>query len=199
MKKAYTIGVIVMGILSRLFGAEKEEFPPIPKWAPSIPAPIDLIADRFAYYTDHKRDFVVFSNGTCVLVADGLSDAEATKEAKEVIAKIFNYHPDMNPLPMDDGNILVQYNHPAVNVVLSEIVSNNWKEIQTRHLDALTKSEVMITPLGPNKFDDFGMKALFGRCYFFMDAKHPHVTKIVRKSTDIEHVPPGGRCEAPRP
>ena len=49
--------------------------------------------------------------------------------------------------------------------------------------DALATSEVLITPLGPSKFDDFGKKALFGRCFMFMDAQDPKVVKIVRKAT----------------
>ena len=88
----------------------------------------------------------------------------------------------MNPLPMKDGNVLVQYNHPAVNLVLDSLASKNWKVIEQRHLEALTTSEVLITPLGPNKFDAFGMKALFGRCFMFMDAQALNVLRVVRKT-----------------
>jgi hypothetical protein len=115
------------------------------------------------------------------IVSDGLSDDDARKEATATLAKIFNYHPDMNPVKMDDGNILVQYNQPAYNVVLEEIGKKNMKTIEANHQKALARAEVLITPLGNNKFDEFGMKALFGRCYFFMDAKKPIVTKVVRK------------------
>jgi hypothetical protein len=48
------------------------------------------------------------------------------------------------------------------------------------HLEGLTKSEVLITPLGPNKFDDFGKQALLGRAYMFMDAQHPKIKAIHR-------------------
>jgi len=171
-----------MGILGSLFGTDKKDFPPLPKWNPSIVMPIDKVIDRFTYYTDGKNDFVVFSRGTCVIVPDGLSDEDAKREARETLDKILNYHPDMNPLNMDDGNILIQYNHPACNIVLSEVVSNNWEEIKAKHQDALTRAEVLMTPLGPNKFDDFGIKALFGRCYFFMDATQPEPTQVIRKT-----------------
>ena len=170
-----------MGILGSLFGAEKKDFPPLPKWNPAIVMPMDKVIDRFAYYTDGNKDFVVFSHGTCVIVPDGLSDEDAKRDASDTLDKILNYHPDMNPLNMDDGNILIQYNHPACNIVLSEVVSNNWEEIKERHQDALTRDEVLITPLGANKFDDFGIKALFGRCYFFMDATNPVTKAVIRK------------------
>ncbi len=205
MKKILTIGTIALSFLSGLFGCKKEvvkdispnpdgepeiktlldnaskDFPPVPKWMPEIEMPLDLIVDRLKYYTDGKVDFVVFSHSTCVIVSDSLTDAEAKAEAVQTLAKIFNYHPDMNPTNMDDGNILVRYNHPACNVVLAEVTDRYWREIDGKHQSALARDEVLMTSLGPNKFDDFGKKALFGRCYFFMDAKNPVVSRIVRK------------------
>jgi hypothetical protein len=81
---------------------------------------------------------------------------------------------------MKDGNITVQYNHPAMNVVFERVAKENWSEIERNHQDALAAHEVLITPLGQNKFDDFGKKALFGRCFMFMDAQEPIVERIVR-------------------
>jgi hypothetical protein len=162
------------------FLKKKPKLPPVPDWKPSIRQPIDRIVERMLHYTDSKRDLAVFENGTCIVLPTGLSDAEAEVFAKEVLSKIFNYHPDMNPMPMKDGNILVQYNHPAVNVVLSDIATEHWSEIDKNHQRALATSEVLITPLGQNVFDEFGKKALFGRCFMFMDAQRPVVTKIVR-------------------
>jgi hypothetical protein len=86
----------------------------------------------------------------------------------------------MHPLNMDDGNVLVRYNHDVANVVLASVVKSNLDEIDKRHLDALTADEVLITPLGQNKFDAFGKSALFGRCYMFMDAQEPIVASIER-------------------
>ena len=162
------------------FLKKKTKFPPVPAWKPSIRQPIDRIVERMLYYTDRKRDLALFANGTCVVLPDGLSDEQAGAYAKDVLSKIFNYHPDMNPTPMDDGNILVQYNHPAVNVVLSDFAAEHWLEIDRNHQRALATSEVLITPLGQNVFDEFGKKALFGRCFMFMDAQQPVITKIVR-------------------
>src|SRR4051812_20113406 len=162
------------------FFKKKPKFPPVPEWKPSICQPIDRIVERMLHYTDGKRDIAVFQNGTCVVLPAGLDDAQAEAFSRECLSKIFNYHPDMNPMTMKDGNILVQYNHPAVNVVLSDIVKEHWSEIDSNHQKALATSEVLMTPLGQNVFDEFGKKALFGRCFMFMDAQRPVVTKIVR-------------------
>lgn len=155
----------------------------MPDWTPEIVQPLETIVDRIQYYTDGKKDFAVFKYGTCVLLDDALSDENADVFAKQVLSQIYNYHPDMNPANMDDGNILVRYNHPAVNVVLEDHVSRYWDVIDGNHQRALTTDEVLITPLGNNVFDDFGKKALFGRCFMFMDAQNPEIIQIVRKAT----------------
>lgn len=156
------------------------EFPPVPKWAPSFAQPLDKVVDRISYYTDKRRDFAVYRNGTCVILPDGQTDSEVHSFANNVLNEILNFHPDMNPTPMDDGNILVLYNHPAANVVIRDIAMDHWNEIETHHLDGLAPSEVLLTPLGPNKFDEFGMLALLGRAYMFMDAKSPEIIQIER-------------------
>lgn len=155
-------------------------FPPVPKWKPSFRQPIDRVVERMAYYTDQKRDIAVFANGTCVVLNDGLSDAAAAEFALSTLHDIFHAHPDMTPHPMDDGNILVTYSGPAANVVLRDIAELNWPEIEDRHLDGLATSEVLITPQGSNVFDAFGMQALLGRAYMFMDAQSPEVIEIRR-------------------
>lgn len=160
----------------------KKVFPPVPDWKPEIAQPIESIIERLKYYTDNKKDLAVFKNGTCVVLDDNLSDSDAQQFAKEVLHQIYNYHPDMKPMNMDDGNILVQYNHPAVNIVLDSHAKEHWNLIDKNHQRALSTDEVLITPLGNNVFDDFGKKALFGRCFMFMDAKKPEVITIVRKT-----------------
>lgn len=159
-----------------------KRFPPVPDWQPTIVQPLDRISDRIRYYTNGSKDFAVFTHGTCVILEDGLSDAQAEQFAKDALHKIFHAHPDMNPLNMDDGNVLVRYNQPAVNVVLTDIAQENWPEIDTRHQQALATHEVLITQLGSNRFDDFGKKALFGRCFMFMDAQNPKVVRLERRA-----------------
>lgn len=157
-------------------------FPPVPKWRPSFSQPIDRIEERFGYYFDRGRDFAILENGTCVLTEAGLSDDAAAKAAIQTLSLIYNYHPDMKPSDMDDGNVLVSYNHPAFNVVLSDVAKAHWQEIETRHQDGLATDEVLITPLGQNVFDELGKKALLGRCYMFMDAQAPKVIRIKRRA-----------------
>jgi hypothetical protein len=176
---------------------DTSDFPPVPEWRPSIVQPLERIIDRVIYYTDGARDFAVFENGTCAILPDGLSDEEVVTRATAILDEIIHYHPDMRPAPMDDGNILVQYNQPALNVVLRDVVEANWPEIEANHLRALARAEVLITPLGPNKFDAFGMASLFGRCYMFMDAQSPRIVRIVRRQvpsagTTTPEAPAGG-------
>ena len=156
--------------------------PPVPAWRPSIVQPLDQIIDRIRFYTNGQRDIAALTHGTCVLLPDGLSDTEAETFSFEVLSKIFNYHPDMNPIPMKDGNVLVQYNHPAVNLVLSSVATEHWSEIDRNHQQALATHEVLMTPLGSNVFDEFGKKALFGRCFMFMDAQEPRVVRVARRA-----------------
>ncbi|WP_160119590.1 hypothetical protein [Rhodovarius lipocyclicus] len=154
--------------------------PPVPAWRPSFAQPLERVIDRLAYYANGRKDFCVFRHGTCVLLPEGLDDAAARAFALEVLARIFHYHPDMSPNPMDDGNITVSYNHPAVNVVLADVAREHWPEIEARHLDGLATAEVLFTPLGRNTFDDFGKQALLGRAYMFMDAQAPEIVQIRR-------------------
>ena len=159
-----------------------KRFPPVPDWQPSIVQPLDLIVDRLKCYTDGARDFAVFTNGTAVILPSGLSDEQAVSHATESLHKVFHAHPDMHPMNMKDGNVLVRYNHDALNIVLHEVSVANWHEIKQKHQGALATDEVLITPLGHNKFDELGMKALFGRCFMFMDAQAPNVIRVERSA-----------------
>lgn len=158
-----------------------KRFPPVPDWQPTIVQPLDRISECIRTYTNGLKDFAVFAHGTCVVLEDGLSDEQAIQFAQDVLHNILNAHPDMNPLEIDDGNILIYYNQPAMNVVLVDIALKNWPEIDKQYLQALATDEVLITELGPNRFDDFGKKALFGRCFMFMDAQNPKVIRVERR------------------
>lgn len=156
------------------------QFPPAPDWKPEIRQSLDRITERIRVYTNGSRDFAVFSYGTVAILPNGLSDAEAEKHAKQSLHNVFHAHPDMNPMNMKDGNILIQYNHDVASLALCDVLEEHWAEIDKQHQRALATSEVLITPLGSNAFDDFGKKALFGRCYMFMDAQTPVVVRIER-------------------
>lgn len=72
-------------------------------WSSSIPRTVET----YAYYTNRKALFVVFQYGTCVQLEPGSKSPEA--DAKTVLQKIYHFHVDFNPLPMDDGNWLISY------------------------------------------------------------------------------------------
>lgn len=158
-----------------------ERFPPAPDWRPDMALPLDKMVERLRFYTNGKCDLAVFTHGTSVILPDDLSDEDAGAYAMDVLSKIYHYHPDMNPTPMKGGDVLVRYNHPAANLVLDEVAQLHWAEIERNHLRALATHEVLMTPLGQNVFDDVGKKALFGRCFMFMDAQSPRIVRIVRK------------------
>lgn len=158
----------------------REQFPPVPDWRPEIHQPLEKVIERFAFYTNGTRDFAVFTNRTVAILPSGLSDEQAREHALGALQGVFHAHPDMNPMNMKDGNVLVQYNHDVASLALAEVVEDNWAEIDAKHQQALATHEVLITPMGQNKFDDLGKKALFARCFMFMDAQLPEVVHLHR-------------------
>lgn len=156
------------------------DFPPKPSWVPEFSQSIEDVSERCHTYLNKSLSIVVFENGTCVALENVPSEELAFNSAKEILEKIINFHPDMNPLEMKDGNVLVQYNHPAFNVVLKSTFENHRNNFVEDHLKGLTRDEVLMTPLGPNKFDEFGMKALYGRSLMFLDATNPVMVKFLK-------------------
>lgn len=163
--------------------------PSVPAWQPSIRQSLFRIIECMQYYTDHSQNFVLLEHGTCVLIADGLTDEQAEWAAKECLYRICHAYPDMRPLRMEDGNILVRYRDSVLNLVLDETVRKHGTEIVRHHREALAADEVIMTPNGANLFDDLEMLALFGRCFMFMDAQNPKVVHIERRAvTETEMV-----------
>lgn len=72
---------------SRGLAEVSKSFPPVPKWRPTFKQPLDQISERLHYYTNGKRDFVVFENGTCAIVADGLFDQAASAAATDILSQ----------------------------------------------------------------------------------------------------------------
>ena len=152
-----------------------------PKWKPDLPVNIPRVTQTFAYYTNRKAPFVVFQHGTCVQLAPGSKTFEA--DARSVLNKIYHFHVDFNPLPMDDGNWLISYPQPAYSIVFKEEVKKNRTYIEQHHLEGLVPEEVMIGPKGQvNKFDLPAKIALFGRARLFLDITTPKVVKIYKPS-----------------
>lgn len=158
-------------------GKIPDGFPPKPKWKPNLPVDIERTIQTFAYYSDKKRTFAVFQNGTCVLVPDGASNVESA--AKEILDKVYNYHPDFNPQLMDDGNFMVSYSQPAYSVVFKDEFEKNRDYIEQNHLDGVVRAEVLLNAkCQQNKFDDIGKIGLLARSRMFLDAQNPVVVKI---------------------
>ncbi len=154
----------------------------LPNWKPDFAISIDQVLDRMKHYSDNETDILVFEHGTAVLLPPNLKDTEANEFAKNVLSEIVSDYPDMNLINMDDGNMLIKYFHPAFNVVINDYANQHIEKIKQHHLNALAGEELLITPLGNNKFDATGMKALYGRSFMFMDAQHQKIAKIYRHS-----------------
>ncbi len=78
MRRSFIAGLLALiGMGKTSATGMDKKFPPVPAWRPSFKQPLDRIADRISYYCDGKRDFVVFANGTCVILDDGLADTGA--------------------------------------------------------------------------------------------------------------------------
>ncbi len=154
------------------------DFPPKPTWKPNVPVDIDRTVETFAYYTDQRARFAVFEHGTCIAVADGITDIES--HAKTVLDKIYNYHPDFNPLEMDDGNFMVTYSQPgSASIVFRDEFDSNREYISDNHQGGLTRGEVVLNADNePNVFDDRGKLGLFARARMFLDAQNPNVVRV---------------------
>lgn len=165
-----------MGLFDKVF-EKKEDFPPKPKWKPDLPIDIDLIVEKAKYYTGQKLQFAVFGSGTVVLFPVRVDNIE--QSAKAVLDKIYNAHPDMNPLTMDDGNYLVEYSQPAFTIVFKDEIETHWDYIDKNHQDGVCREEVLINAQGQhNVFDDIGKICLFGRSKMFMDGQNPKVSRV---------------------
>lgn len=182
---ALAVGAIVFLAVNRKakpsekLGSAKtpEDFPPKPKWKPNLPVDIERTIQTFAYYSDKKRTFAVFQNGTCVLIPDGSSNLESA--AKEILNKVYNYHPDFNPQAMDDGNFMVSYSQPAYSVVFKDEFEKNRDYIEQNYSDGWVRDEVLLNENGKSdKFDDRFKIGLFARSRMFLDAQSPVVVKI---------------------
>ena len=181
MNPAFII-IFMFGFLGSLFGQNKkpDDFPPKPKWKPIISVDLSVIADRANYYTDRKKTVVIFHFGTCVVLPAESSKPE--EEAKSVLDRVYNYHPDFNPQIMDDGNFIVTYSQPnCFSIVTKQEFEKNRDYIRQNHLDGVVSDEVLLNAeKKPNVFNDRGMIGLFGRARMFMDAQHPEVIQVLR-------------------
>ena len=162
-----------------MINKDKDMFPPVPVWKPNIAVDLERTEKTFSYYTDGKETFAILVNGTCIIIS---SQSKKPKlDAFEILNLIFYNHPDFNTYPMDDGNWIVTYNHPAFSIVFKDEAEKNWEYIEKNHKDGLVAYEALINPSGVvNEFDAIGKIALFGRARMFMDAQDPVIINIWR-------------------
>jgi hypothetical protein len=155
----------------------QDDFPPKPKWKPTIPVDIERIIRTFASYIDHRRSFAVFAHGTCVLLPDESENAEA--DALVILGAIYHFHPDFDPRSMEDGNVLVAYSQPAFSVVFADEFATHRDYIEENYLDGITPEEALLTMKEqPAKLDERRKIGLFGRARMFLDAQEPKVIRI---------------------
>lgn len=155
---------------------KNDNFPPIPNRQPNLSIDIDLIYEKAKYYTGHKLQFAIFQNGTVTYFENKVDNIEDS--AKSSLDKIYNFHPDFNPLTMDDENYLITYSQPAFTIVFKNEVEKNWEYINKNHLDGICRDEVLINAQGQqNVFDRIGKICLYGRAKMFMDAQAPKIIK----------------------
>jgi hypothetical protein len=166
-----------MGPLDKFFKKKYPlDFPPRPKWKPNLPINLDIILQKAKYYTNEKLQLGIFNHGTVVFFSERVDNIAAQSLA--TLDKIYNFHPDFDPIKMDDGNYLVEYSQPAFTIVFNEELTLNWDYIEQNHLEGLCASEVLINVNGEsNKFDRTGKIALFGRAKMFQDAQDPRVAR----------------------
>jgi len=156
----------------------------VPEWKPGIERNIDNISERCEFYWNKSKTIVVFAHGTCVFVEDGLSDEASEEAAIYELSGFLKSHPDIHPMQMKDGNLLIMAPHLDVfTVVLEETMDTHQDLIKANHLKALPSHEVILTADGPNVFDTLGHNMLFGRTFIFWDAQELTPVKIIRPKT----------------
>jgi hypothetical protein len=156
-------------------------WPPKPEWRPEITLDLARIEKTCAYYLDHGADFAVFENGTCVFIDTETDNVLENTSAK--LTKIISAHPDFKSEKMDDGNWMVTYNQPVMNVIFFDEYERHRKYIEHHFKQGVLKHEVFRAPSGEtvemgSVSDQIG---LLGRARMFMDALNPVIIRIWRK------------------
>mmetsp|Transcript_17248 Transcript_17248/g.25974 ORF Transcript_17248/g.25974 Transcript_17248/m.25974 type:complete len:114 (+) Transcript_17248:232-573(+) len=82
----------------------------------------------------------------------------------------------MNPLTMKDENIMVEYNHPAYNVVLTELTKDHMATINAKYLDGYSIDSHAINLATYEA-------ANCGRRFMLMDGQDPEVICLYRSAT----------------
>ena len=155
---------------------------PVPKWKPDILVDEERIAKCFAYYTDYQNNFVVFKNGTCLILDDFESDVE--KQAKRALRERFNPLLSFSTEVLVDDNWYVKFQGGVIGIVFKDEIDANIEYIETNYLDGLLPTEVLFeneigekpTELGLN-----GKVGLLSRARAVMDYLEPEISYVIGK------------------
>lgn len=108
--------------------------------------------DRFTYYYDEKRAFVVIDEHTVVVIEAPSTHEEMISFAKEAMYKTANSHPDFTSYIMDDGNVLIEMNYNVYSFANGEKEGLTKKDKKVPVSIALHVREYCLEAAAQNKF-----------------------------------------------
>lgn len=158
--------------------ASKPDWPPRPRWQPPITSDLERIARTCAYYLDNRDSFAVFERGTCALMRPGIP--KPLENTVSILREIIHHHPDFRCQRMDDGNWMITYKYPAMNIVFGDEFESNIDYIEAHYRSGIIEDEVFrdrdgaVAPLDKPS-DKIG---LLGRARMFMDALNPKIIGV---------------------
>jgi hypothetical protein len=133
------------------------------------------------YYTNGKWRFVVFVNGTCVLVSNVSKDPMT--EAKDAVRSAGFGHVDFDSRPMDDGNILVAFTQHVCGPVLAKEMNEQREYIDANFRDGIRSQEALLSDdKVPSAADDRFKAGLLARSRLFMDAEALEIVQVCEPS-----------------
>lgn len=155
--------------MRKLFGNNKIECP-CPTWVPDKVENINTIYDRLAFYTNHKKHFVVYEHGTGVYPGKAGSDPI---ECDSILMSVVMNPPNFKVSPMKDGNFLVGFKGPVYGVVLGDFYHEN-KNIIINNVSSggLLPGEKLLKPESdaPIPVDHYYI-GLYARAKLYADAE----------------------------
>jgi hypothetical protein len=167
-------------VISRLFTSSEL---PVPRWKPDMYVDTKRTAQSFAYYTDYQHDFVVFKNGTC-LVVDYIT-TNIKDDARCVLQQTFNPLLSFKTEELVDDNWYVAFSGNIVGIVFRDEIEENIDYIEENYMDGLLPSEIIHEGEigdGGNVFDLNGKIGLLARLRVVMDYLETEVVQVVKKS-----------------
>ena len=73
--------------------------------------------DRFSYYCDERRAFVLIGESTVVVIEGEKEQDEMVADAIKSMGGILTTHPDFSSYSMDDGNALIEMNENVFGLI----------------------------------------------------------------------------------